>query len=331
MSEKKARWGIIGVAKINNRLLPSFPRATNTELAAIASRSKEKAESAAKAAGIPKAYGSYENLLKDPDIDIVYNPLPNSLHSEWTMKAADHGKSVLCEKPLAPSADEAQKMVDYCQEKGVHLMDGFMWPHHPRTAMLREFLDSGAIGPVQKVTAAFSFKMEPMDGTNIRLKPELGGGSLLDVGCYPVFGIRWAFGEEPVRVYATAKYEFGVDVDLNGILWFADGRMASFDCAFTLPVRMQMEIAGSEGVIKIPHMWLPPEDAPYEVHGRSPTVETTKVPGHDQIAHMISNFSQAVLDNKPVKQSPQEGVKTLRVLNALAESAKTGKVVEMSS
>src|SRR5207247_5448794 len=145
------------------------------------------------------AYGSYEELRADPDVDAVYIPLPNSLHAEWTRKAAEHGKHVLCEKPLCPTAAEAADLVAYCRAAGVRLMDGFMWPHHPRTRRIRQMLDDGVIGPVQRVTAAFTFKMDPLSTDNIRLQPAMGGGSLLDVGCYPVFGIRWAFGAEPVR------------------------------------------------------------------------------------------------------------------------------------
>ena len=328
MSRKKIRWGILGVAKINERILPSFAHAENAELAAIASRSLERAQEAAHRDRIPKAYGSYEALLKDPDIDVVYNPLPNTLHAEWTMKAADHGKHILCEKPLAPTADEAQKMVDYCAARGVHLMDGFMWPHHPRTAKLREDLDRGIIGEIRRVTAAFTFKMEKPDPANIRLKPELGGGSLLDVGCYPVFGIRWVFGVEPVQVFARAKVDFGVDMEMTGMMWFADGRLASFDCGFTLPLRMGVEITGSNGVITLNDLWLPAPAASFHIRKpNQPEPDTVTVTGEDQIAHMLRNFSRSVQTGEPVKQAPSEGVKTLRVLDALTKSARTGQVV----
>src|SRR5438309_4372828 len=138
--EKKLRWGILGVANINNRLLPAFARAAHTQLIAIASRSLDRARSAAAAASIPRAYGSYEALLDDPDIDAVYNPLPNTLHDEWTRKAAERGKHVLCEKPLTPTARECEALITFCQAKKIKLMDGFMWPHHPRTRQIKEFL-----------------------------------------------------------------------------------------------------------------------------------------------------------------------------------------------
>src|SRR5262245_47763056 len=234
------RWGVLGVAKINDRWLPSFARARNAELRAIASRDSARAQQAAQAANISRAYASYEALLQDPEIEAVYLPLPNTLHDEWTRKAADHGKHVLCEKPLCPSAAEARALVTYCHGKGVKLMDGFMWPHHPRTKKIRELLDQGVIGVVQQVSGAFTFLL-PSDPRNIRLQQNMAGGGLLDVGCYPVYGIRWAVGAEPVRVWATAKYLHGVDVHLHGVLWFADGRMANFDSGFTLPLRTHLE------------------------------------------------------------------------------------------
>src|SRR5262245_60978524 len=167
---RKLRWGILGVARINERLLPGFAKAANVELRAIASRSLDKAQGAAKAAGIPRAYGSYEALLDDPEIDAVYNPLPNTLHAEWTRKAAERGKHVLCEKPLTPTAAEAYELVAYCASKKIHLMDGFMWPHHPRTSHLRKFLDQGQIGRVQRVAGTFTFQMPQLDPANIRLQ-----------------------------------------------------------------------------------------------------------------------------------------------------------------
>jgi predicted dehydrogenase len=325
----KLRWGILGVAAINNRVLPSFLRARNVELRAIASRSLEKARTAAKAAGIPVALGGYEALLEDPNIDAVYIPLPNSLHGEWTRKAAERGKHVWCEKPLCPTADEAQALVEFCRSKGVKLMDGFMWPHHPRTQHLRQFLDSGGIGDIRRVSGTFTFPMRPLDTGNVRLKPELAGGSLLDVGCYSVYGIRWAFGAEPVKVYAAATYHNGVDVQMDGILWFADGRMATFDCGFTLPFRRWLEITGTEAVVWVPEMWLPLPRATYYIRREGQPVEEVALEGEDQIQQMIENFSRAVLENQPVTPPPEEAVKTLRVLDALARSARDGQIVNL--
>jgi predicted dehydrogenase len=330
MSINKVRWGILGVAAINNRLLPSFARARNLELRGIASRSLDKARAAAKAAGIPKAYGTYDAMLDDPEIDIVYIPLPNHLHAEWTKKAADRGKHVMCEKPLAPTADEAADVVAHCRKRGVKLMDGFMWPHHPRTDMIDVRLQRGVIGPVRRVSSTFTFQL-PRDPANIRLQPQTGGGSLLDVGCYPVYGIRWAFGREPERVWATARYEFGVDVELNGVLWFADGGIATFDCGFVHPMRQWLEIAGEHGTLTVPEMWVPRSDvAEFSIRD-----EREKTSGEgaraDQMQCMLENFSRCVLEDRPVKPDPHEAVKTLRVLDALARSAREGAVVPLAA
>ncbi|MFO0968287.1 MAG: Gfo/Idh/MocA family oxidoreductase [Gemmataceae bacterium] len=325
----KVRWGILGVANINQRLLPAFAKAQNAQLAAIASRSLDKAQAAARAAGIPQAYGTYEQLLDDPNIDAVYIPLPNHLHAPWTRAAADRGKHVLCEKPLCPSAAEAAALVAYCKQKKISLMDGFMWPHHPRTHLLRQFLDQGGIGPVRHVTGSFTFLLAD-DPRNIRLSPEAGGGGLLDVGCYPVYGIRWAMQAEPVRVLASACFEHGVDVFLMGQLWFPDGRSACFDCGFTHPFRQSLEIAGTKGVVFLQDMWLPPPKAIFEIRREgSYQVEQMGVEGRDQIVCMLENFGRAVLEKKPVAPDPEEAVKTLRVLDALTRSAREGKPVDV--
>lgn len=327
-SMPKIRWGILGVAKINDRLLPGFRAAANGELIAIASRSHEKARTAAKAAGIPTAHGSYESLLRDPAIDAVYIPLPNTLHDEWTRKAADAGKHVLCEKPLTPTASQARSLVDYCRSKNVKLMDGFMWPHHERTARLRQVIDSGGIGDVKQVRGAFTFTL-PLDPNNIRLQPALAGGSLLDVGCYPVYGIRWAFGDEPLRAYAMAMMHQGIDVAMSGILEFPGGRVGQFDCGFTLPLRQWLEITGTDGVIRIPEMWVPTAADDFVIcrDGRAP--ERVVVNGRDQIACMIDDFGGAVLHGEEPHPSPEEAVKSLRVLDALAVSARTGNAVPL--
>jgi xylose dehydrogenase (NAD/NADP) len=328
MPTELLRWGILGVAKINDRLLPGFRAAANAELVAIASRDAGRAAAAAKAANIPTAHGSYEALLADAAVEAVYIPLPNTLHAEWTRRAADAGKHVLCEKPLTPTAAEAAELVAYCRSKGVRLMDGFMWPHHARTARLRRLLDDGAIGEVRHVVGTFTFQL-PLDPNNIRLRPELAGGSLLDVGCYPVYGIRWATRAEPERVHATATTLHGVDVALTGVLHFPGGRVATFDCGFTLPMRQWLEITGTAGVVRVPEMWVPngPADFVLQRDGREP--ERVVVEAHDQIACMIEDFGRAVRAGREPEPSPEEAIKTLRVLDALARSAREGKVVEV--
>jgi xylose dehydrogenase (NAD/NADP) len=319
MSNRKIRWGILGVAKINERLIPAFHKAERASLLAIASRNKERAQAAATAGHIPIACGSYEELLSRSDIDAVYIPLPNTLHDEWTRRAADAGKHILCEKPLTPTATQAADLIAYCQARGVLLMDGFMWPHHPRTALLRQIIDRGTIGAVRRVTGTFTFRL-PLDPANIRLQAGMAGGSLLDVGCYPVYGIRWAFGSEPLRVLAIARYEYQVDLEMSALLTFGDGRIGAFDCGFTQPMRQWLEITGTEGVLRIPRMWLPEPEAAFcvELNEKEPQWHTC--PGHDQIVCMLDNFSRAILEDTAVRPDPSEAVASLRVLDALQAS-----------
>jgi len=330
MAKSKVRWGILGTARINRRLIPAIQKAPSGELHAIASRSLAKAQEAASAAGIPRAIGSYEALLSDRNIDAVYMPLPNTMHAEWTRRAAEAGKHVLCEKPLATTATEAAEVVAFCRSKKIVLLEGYMWPHHPRTTRVRQIIDAGVIGPVKLVRGCFTFPMRPLDPTNIRLKADMAGGALLDVGCYPVYGIRWAFGAEPVRVRAAARFEYGVDVEMSGILEFSDGRIGSFDCGFTLPFRTTVEIVGTEGTITIPRMWTPDvAKVSFIVQRDGKEPEETTIDNQDQIVCMVENFNRAVLDNKPISPAPETAVQTLRILDALLQAAKTNQVISL--
>ena len=330
---RQLRWGILGVAAINERLMPAFRASKTVDLRAVASRSPDKAKAYAAKTGIPVSYGRYEDLLDDPVIDAVYIPLPNHLHAEWTRRAADRGKHVLCEKPLTPTAAEAEALVAYCRSKGVRLMDGFMWPHHPRTHKLRAFLDSGAIGEVTKVVAAFTFNLDGLPTSNIRMRPEAGGGGLLDVGCYTTYAIRWWMRAEPVAAFAKAVFVNGVDVAMSGVLTFADGRTAHFDCGFTHPLRTWVEIVGTKAVVRVPNMWIPDDRALFEVHRPGGLfdqgVEVIETPGENQMVHMLDDFAAAVLERREPDPNPDEAVKTGRVMDALARSAREGREVSV--
>lgn len=333
MMNKKLRWGVLGVAGIVDRLLEPLQTARTSDLQAIASRNIEKSRAYATKNGIPHAFGSYEELLANPKIDAVYIPLPNHMHDEWTRKAADQGKHVLCEKPLTCDAASAEKLIAYCRSKGVRLMDGFMWPHHPRTHRLRKFLDSGAIGDVKKVNAAFTFNLAGLPTGNIRMQPEAGGGGLLDVGCYTTFAIRYWMQADPVSVYAKAEFVNGVDVAMSGVWTFADGRTANFDCGFTHPLRTWVEIVGSEATVQVPNMWIPNNDAVFEVHRQlgdfAHSIETIATSGENQMVHMLDHFAEAVFENREPVPNPDEAVKSLRVMDALAKSARMGKEVSV--
>jgi predicted dehydrogenase len=327
MSEgKKIRWGILGVAKINERLKPAFAASKTVSLVGIASRDLHKAQKAAQEFSIPKAYGSYEELIDDPDIEAVYIPLPNHLHDVWTRKAADAGKHILCEKPLCPTAPQASDLVEYCHKKGVRLMDGFMWPHHPRTHQIRQQIDSGMIGRVINVVSSFTFLL-PDEISNIRYQPEMGGGALLDVGCYCVYGIRWAFGIEPVKAFAKGTFRHDVDVSLSAILTFADGRTACFDCGFNQPMRQWHEIIGETGVIRIPQFWVPNHQAEWFIEREDQEPQRFVVSQEEQMVHMLDDFARAIWEQTDATPNPQQAVLTLKVLDAVIESARTGKEV----
>ncbi|HMP60364.1 MAG TPA: Gfo/Idh/MocA family oxidoreductase [Gemmatales bacterium] len=322
------RFGILGVAKINDRLIPAFGQSERAQLVAIASRARDRAEAAARERGIPKAHGSYEELLADPEVDAVYIPLPNHMHGEWTLKAADAGKHVLCEKPLALTAAQAQHMADHCRAREVRLMDGFMWPHHERTARLRQTLDAGTIGDVVRLTTCFTFPL-PLETDNIRLHPEWGGGSLYDVGCYPVYLARWLFRSEPIRVQAVAEFHRagksqapGVDLRMDVLLEFSEGRTALFDCGFTLPYRTQAEIVGTRGSIQIPRMWLPLPEADFFIHHGDDRVERVVVTGCDQIVAMLNEFATAIQERREPRPSSDEGVATMHALETILAAAR---------
>jgi predicted dehydrogenase len=327
------RWGILGVAAINDRLMPAFKASRTADLRAIASRSLEKARTYATANQIPTAYGGYEELLADPAIDAVYIPLPNHLHDEWTRKAADRGKHVLCEKPLTVTAPEAEALVAYCRSKNVRLMDGFMWPHHPRTKKLRQLLNAGTIGDVQKVVAVFTFDLTGLPTANIRMQPAAGGGGLHDVGCYTTYAIRWAMKAEPVRAFARAVYVNGVDVAMSGVLTFADGRTAHFDCGFTHPLRTWVEIVGTTGIVRVPNLWIPDDRAVFHVARQSgmfdEVLEEVETAGENQMVHMLDAFAQVVREGQEPAPAGAEAVRTARVLDALSRSAREGREVEI--
>ena len=325
------RFGVLGVAAITDRLLPAFQACPDAELVAVASRGLDRAQAAADRYGNCRAHGQYEDLLADPEVEAVYVPLPNHLHAEWVKRAANAGKHVLCEKPMALTASQAQEMADHCAQRQVRLMDGFMWPHHPRTQKLRDTIAAGTIGTVQKVVSAFTFKMDEFDANAFRLQPEAGGGGLYDVGCYCIFATRLFMGAEPTSVVAKAQQYNGVDVDLTAILTFADGRTAHFDCGFAHPLRTHVEIVGTTGLIRVPNLWIPDDAAAFEIVRPSGDfgqgVEIVTTPGCEQMSAMLSEFAAAVRAERDPVPGPGEAVRTGRVIDALLEALRTKREV----
>ena len=330
MTDTKLRFGILSTARIAQRaLIPAIQAATNAELLAIASRTQARAEEVAQQFDIPRAYGSYEQLLQDPDVDAVYIPLPNSMHCPWTIKAAEAGKHILCDKPLALNAAECDQMIAAADTHGVRFMEGFMYRFHPQTQRVRELLQAGTIGDVRMIHAGFSFFLT--DPTNIRLIKELGGGSLMDIGCYCVNVARFIAGEEPATFYATAKMrKDGLDISLAGHLNFPNGITAIFDCGFDRIRRQFYQIAGSEGQITVPVAFVP-GTVDTQIHVQSPSAapQTITIPATDQYRLMVEHFAACVLDDQPFAWPASDGRNNMRVLDALYESVRTGQAISV--
>jgi D-xylose 1-dehydrogenase (NADP+, D-xylono-1,5-lactone-forming) len=249
--KQSLRWGILSTARIKRAVIPPIKSSPRHELVAIASRSLSQAQAAAREWGIPKSYGSYEALLADPQIDVVYNPLPNSLHAEWTVKACQAGKHVLCEKPLAVTIEDVDAITKAADKAGVLVAEAFMYRHHPQTRLVRELVQSGEIGQLRLVRGAFSFTIS--NPNDVRLSADLGGGSIWDVGCYPISYARYVVGSEPLEVFGWQQSGDGVvDETFAGQMRFAGDVFAQFDSSFRAPQRSFMEFIGSKGILHVP-------------------------------------------------------------------------------
>ncbi|MGC1183569.1 MAG: Gfo/Idh/MocA family oxidoreductase [Candidatus Dormiibacterota bacterium] len=318
------RWGILSTANIaQKRFIPGVQKSGNGVVAAIASRDLEQARQVAEALSIPRAYGSYQELIEDPNVDAVYIPLPNSMHAEWTIKAAAAGKPVLCEKPLALTSSQALTMIEACRRHHVLLMEAFMYRCHPQQALVRSLIDGGAIGDLRFVRSAFTFMLEPFPPGNVRLSAELGGGALMDVGCYAVNAARMLFGVEPVAASALwdLRPEFGVEVSLAGILDFGAGRFATFDCGFRAPGRGSYTAVGTNGQIEVSDAFVPAEvDLQVRVTRAGETVDQL-VPGVDQYQLEAEEFADALLNARRLHIPATDAVANLRAIEALHLSA----------
>lgn len=320
------RWGVVSTAKIARRkVIPGIQRAARCEVVGIASRDLARARTIAGELGIPGVYGSYDELLADPDVDALYIPLPNDMHKEWTIKGARAGKHVLCEKPLALDATEAQEMVDVCTAEGVKLMEAFMYRLHPSWVTVQELVRSGRIGRLTAVQSWFSYFNDDPD--NIRNIRDHGGGALLDIGCYNVDLSRMLFSGEPHRIGAsvTRDPEMGVDVVTSAILEFAGG-VSEFTCSTRAENDQRVHIYGTEGHISIGIPFNIPPDIPTEVYltaGGEPPVnpktEVIRFEAADQYAIQAERFAQAVLDDEPVPIPPEDAVANMRVIDEIFE------------
>lgn len=320
------RWGVLSTANIGAKAVaPAIARSANGRLLAVASRSASKAEEYAERLGSERHYGSYQALLDDPDVDAVYIPLPNSLHLEWTVKALEAGKHVLCEKPLALSAAECLSMHAAARLSGRRLMEAFMYRFHPRIAEARALIAGGELGVVRLIRAAFGFTVA--DPTNIRLRPELGGGSLMDVGCYCVDVARLLLAAEPDEAEARAVWSgSGVDVHLLGQLRFAETYLR-FDCSLDTVRQEYVEVVGTEGRMRLDQAFLP-GTAPTAIDmvTRAGGEKTIAVPGVDEYQLMVERFAEAVLTGTEPHYSALHAAAGMAAIEALYASARAGGV-----
>jgi predicted dehydrogenase len=317
------KWGLISTARINRALIKPLLASERNQLVAVASRTQESADRYAAEWEIPQAFGSYQAMLDDPGIDVVYNSLPNSLHTEWTVKALQAGKHVLCEKPLATTLEDVDTMMEAAQSTGRYLSEAFMYRHHPQTLKVKQMLEEGAVGVVRLIKGDFTFQIDSED--NVRLYPELGGGSIWDVGCYPISYTRYMLDSEPEEVFGwqfTGKS--GVDEVFSGQMRFPGGELAQFDCGFRSPYRSRIEIVGSDGVLLVPHPFNPGLDVDIRLWDGDKW-EILDMPDQELYIGEVEDLADAVLLGKQPRISLEWSRDNVKTILTLLRSAQTGK------
>lgn len=335
---KKVRWGLLSTANINKALIGPLQRAERSELVAVASRDQAKATAYAKEQAIPQAYGSYEALLADPDIDVIYNPLPNLLHREWTVKAANAGKHVLCEKPLVTTLADFDQVAAAANRNNVTIFEAFMYLHHPQTRKVLELVQNGKVGRVQQINSWFHFYLPPERATNIRLNAGLHGGSLWDVGVYPTsaalaIASAGGAGDAPLAVWASQiTGESGVDVAMRAQLNFANGLVAQISSGFRTPFREAMHIVGDQGALQVIEPWKPGlqgNDSQVIFTAIDGVTETIVTPAIDPYLCEIQAMEACLLDGAAPVIPLTQSRNFLRSVLAIYESAASGQPVKV--
>jgi len=323
--DKKLSWGLLSTARINQDLIKPLTVSKQTRLLAVASRNQSTAEAYARQWQIPRAYGSYQNLIHDPEIDVIYNSLPSNMHADWTIKALRAGKHVLCEKPVAVSLAEMDAMIQAVKETGFVLAEAFMYRHHAQTLKIKEMIDTGELGEIQLIRGAFTYTLEPED--NGRWLTQAGGGSIWDVGCYPISYVRTMLGAEPVEAFGWQTLgRDGSDETFVGQMKFKDGIHAQFDSGFRSPLRSMMEIVGSEAVLNIPYPFKPRfENEIYLT--RNEKTQTLNISGGELYLGEVEDMCAAILHGKAPLVSLDDSRKNTAAIVALLESAKSGRPV----
>jgi predicted dehydrogenase len=331
----KLRWGLLSTAQINDALIGPIRQSERSELVAVASRSQEKARAYAQQREIPKAYGSYEALLADPEIDVIYNSLPNTLHYEWTVKAAKVGKHVLCEKPIVTTLPELDKIELAAQENQVTVFEAFMYLHHPQTQRIKEIIQAGQLGELQLISSWYAYYFPPEDKDNIRLNPNLAGGSLWDVGVYPnSLSIVLAQAGAPVEVWASqVQGASGVDISMAAQMKFANGVEAQIASSFRSPFPEGAQISGSESMIQINEAWKPGlggrKDTQFLLSRKGRGTETLVIPAIDPYFCEVQAMEACILDGAAPLVPLSLSRDFLRSILALYESANSGQPVRL--
>jgi len=327
--DRKVRWGILGCAGIAEKaFIPAVLGSQNGVLAAIAARDESRAKAWAGRFGFARAHRTYQDLVEDPAVDAIYNPLPNDLHAEWSIRAMRAGKHVLCEKPMALDATEVLAMIQSAGTHGVLLAEGFMYKFHPQIDRALELVRGGKIGEVRSVHSSFTFRFE-RDGTNYRWSPAMGGGALYDVGCYTVSIARLVFGAEPVSAFARARLDpaTGIDMTTAALLEFPDGRFAQCDASFEASFQSLLLVVGSEGTLRLDRAFSAKDfDVAIEVV-RGGDADKVPVAQADMFRLMVEHFGDAVNGRVPLRHPAGDALGNMRAIDACFESIRTGQAV----
>jgi xylose dehydrogenase (NAD/NADP) len=322
---RKVRWGILGTAGIGiGRFIPGAQKGPHCEVLAIGSRDPGRARIVAARLGIPRAYGSYEEVLADEDIEAVYIPLPPSLHAEWAIKSAEAGKAVLVEKPFCADAAEAEAMIQAGKKANVPLMEAFMYRFHPQHAHVRTLIDGGAIGDLVSVQTAFSFQLDPLDPQNIRLRPDAAGGALTDIVCYPIHGARMLFGVEPVAVMATQDFrpEFGVDLTTCGVMEFPGKRFALFEGGFRgISQGGWYRVVGSAGNIEVPFAYGLYEAEALIILNDASGRHEQRIGGVNQYTMEAEEIAACLIEGRAPRYPAEDALANMRAMDAIRRSA----------
>ena len=323
----KLRWGFLGTARINNAILNALPASSRGEAYAVASRDSQRAEAYAREKNLPRWHAGYEHLLADPQVDVVYISLPNQLHAEWTLKALQAGKHVLCEKPFALTPAEVDAAFAAARQAGRVVAEAFMYRHHPQTLKVQDLTRNGSLGTLKLIRGSFSFVLA-REG-DVRLDPAMGGGSIWDVGCYPISYARTITGENPLEVFGwQVTGQTGIDETFVGQMRFANDIHAQFDCSFAIPFHAFMEIIGSEGTLNVPNPFKPGVDEKI-YFTRGDKTETIKIKGQELYIGEVEDMADAILLRHAPRISLDDSRANVAVISSLLESARAGKPVSL--